>query len=451
MIRQLFFLSIVLCALGLSTAYGQAAAPGGCTAIGCHANILKKKDVHPGAEPCETCHQQGSTPHPAEKGKGKGQASAFTLTEALPKLCYQCHSAFGTKQAVHPPVKNGECTFCHNPHASDEKKLLAKPVKDLCLSCHPDKTEHKFLHPPTEAGECLSCHNPHESANARLLLKDGVDLCLQCHADPRGDSPRKKVIHPALEGGCTSCHNPHGSDAKKFLPAQGAPVCFACHPAIESKVTGSAKSVHPPVRSEKGCVSCHDPHAADVPKLLPKAGKDLCLDCHKDFIKKTDVVLHGPIKDGKCAACHDPHGSPNDKLLVQPYSPEFYVSYNDTEFPLCFSCHNREMLKVPTTSYATGFRDGEKNLHYLHVNRQDRGKRCKACHVVHAGPNPKLIATKVPFGKWNLPLNFEKTENGGSCAPGCHQAYSYDRKNPTKGKMPTKEKAEKKKKKKGKK
>ncbi len=66
------------------------------------------------------------------------------------------------------------------------------------------------------------------------------------------------------------------------------------------------------------------------------------------------------------------------------------------------------------------------------MNRKDRGKRCKACHVMHGGENPKLIANTVSFGKWNLPLNYVKTENGGSCLPGCHQKFCYDRKSPGK-------------------
>jgi hypothetical protein len=33
----------------------------------------------------------------------------------------------------------------------------------------------------------------------------------------------------------------------------------------------------------------------------------------------------------------------------------------------------------------------------------------------------------VPFGAWYLPLNFQKTENGGSCLPGCHKLKKYDR------------------------
>jgi hypothetical protein len=26
-----------------------------------------------------------------------------------------------------------------------------------------------------------------------------------------------------------------------------------------------------------------------------------------------------------------------------------------------------------------------------------------------------------------MPLNFKKVENGGSCSPGCHKAFEYDR------------------------
>jgi predicted CXXCH cytochrome family protein len=431
----LFPIVLVLLSLGFRPAYGAAApaAPEpGCVTAKCHSGMLKTKNIHPASDPCDNCHQSVATPHPKKKEK------TFKLTAEVPALCYQCHSPFGTLKHIHPPVKDGMCTTCHNPHDSAEPKLLTQPLKDLCTSCHPDKIDHKFVHGPAATGDCTTCHNPHESKNARLLVKEGADLCFTCHVDMQSEV-KKKVVHPALEGGCTSCHDPHGSSVKKFFAAAVPELCFQCHPGIDEALK-SAKSIHPPIKSERSCVSCHSPHASDAPKLLPKAGKELCLDCHKDLIKKNQTVLHGPIKDGKCTACHNPHGTPNDKLLIKPYSSEFYVSYSDTEFQLCFSCHNRDLLRFPTTSFATGFRDGDKNLHYLHVNRKDRGKRCKVCHMVHAGENPKLIADKVPFGKWNLPLNFVKTETGGSCAPGCHQKYSYDRKNPGKEAKPDKTK-----------
>ena len=385
------------------------------------------KLLHRSPELCSSCHLSAAP-------DGRDPENARRLVDTAPRLCTRCHTRSPAASKVHMPVREGMCTDCHGPHDTGTPHLLLRPVAELCASCHPDITDRAYLHGPAAVGDCTVCHDPHASSAARLLVIEGTDLCLFCHEDMKDELGRKRV-HPALRSGCTSCHDPHGSSAKKFLASDGAKVCFSCHAKIASRVTASGGSVHAPIRSGQGCAACHSPHASDEPKLLPKAGAAFCLDCHKDVIKKNQKVLHGPIRAG-CTPCHDPHGTPNEKLLVRPYSTDFYVSYTDAEFPFCFSCHNRDLLRFPTTSYATGFRDGDQNLHYLHVNRKERGKRCKACHVVHAGENPKLIADKVPFGKWSLPLKFVKTETGGGCSPGCHQPYAYDRKNPAKGAPP---------------
>ena len=417
--RIIFLLSLMSLPASATFAYAD-----GCVTAQCHQTVLRGKVVHPVAEPCETCHRPAETPHPQAGRK------TVTLTQEPPALCATCHPPFGTKADVHPPVKDGLCTMCHNPHSSNEPKLLAKPVKDLCLTCHADKVKFKYIHGPTAAGDCTGCHNPHESANKYLLVKDATELCVTCHFDMQ-DVMKRKDVHPALSSGCTSCHNPHGSPFRKLLSAEGENLCFQCHPKIAEKIEKS-KTVHAPINSEKSCASCHSPHATDEPKLLFKKGKDLCLDCHKNVIKKGMTMLHGPIRDGSCTPCHDPHGSSNEKLLTQPYSSGTYIPYTDKEYALCFSCHNRDLLRYPDTSFATGFRNGERNLHYLHVNNKAKGRNCRLCHNLHGSSNPKLIAENVSFGKWELPLNFVKTETGGSCSPGCHQTYSYDRKNPVK-------------------
>jgi predicted CXXCH cytochrome family protein len=247
------------------------------------------------------------------------------------------------------------------------------------------------------------------------------------------DEMKKKNVHPALLSGCTSCHNPHGSAFKKLLSAEGEKLCFQCHYQIGEKIE-KAKVVHPPIKTEKGCASCHSPHASNNDKLLSKSGKDLCLDCHKNVIKKNMTVLHGPINKGTCTPCHDPHGSQATKLLVKEFPADLYVPYTEKEFELCFSCHKRDLLRFPDTSFATDFRDGEKNLHYLHVNKKEKGRNCKVCHNVHGSTGAKLITEKAAFGNWELPLKFVKTDTGGACSPGCHKTYNYDRKTP--GKAP---------------
>jgi predicted CXXCH cytochrome family protein len=396
-----------------------------CVTEKCHASLLKAKTVHPAAQMgCDSCHQSDGSPHP-QKGK-----QTFKLTQQVPDLCYGCHNPFGKKKHIHPPVKDGMCTTCHNPHASDNEKLLVQPMKDLCTMCHADKLQHKVLHGPASTGDCTMCHNPHESDNDKLLVKEQPDLCYTCHSDMQ-ETMKKKDVHPAVLSGCTSCHNPHGSEHKRMLSDDVPQLCFQCHPQIQETVE-KAKSSHPPVKSEKSCITCHSPHASDASKLLPLEGKALCLSCHKTLIKKDQTVLHGPIRDGKCTPCHNPHGSPYFKLLVKEFPEDLYPSYNENEYELCFSCHNRDLLRYPDTSFATNFRDGERNLHYLHVNRKEKSRSCILCHTPHASSSPKLIADKVPFGQWAYPLKYIKTDTGGSCSPGCHKTVFYDRKTPGK-------------------
>ena len=80
----------------------------------------------------------------------------------------------------HQPVENGECSSCHSPHNSENKKLLAKPEGKLCFECHEDTRKNlaaaKVKHQPVENGECSSCHSPHQSENKKLLVKPDAKL-----------------------------------------------------------------------------------------------------------------------------------------------------------------------------------------------------------------------------------------------------------------------------------
>lgn len=409
---------------GLFLAGHVGAAANTCTTAACHETLVQGKKVHAAAESCDGCHEVVTSPHP-QKGK-----KTFKLAAREPELCASCHEAFGKKPFVHAPVKDGTCTTCHDPHASKEPKLLTSPLKELCAACHADHVEFKVVHGPVATGDCTACHSPHESDVKGLLTRQGDAVCFTCHVDVQ-TGLKKKHVHAALESGCTSCHNPHGSANPKLLAEAGAGVCFACHDPIAVKVQKGAV-IHAAVTSAKGCASCHSPHASDEAKLLVQPQKALCLSCHKTVLTKAMTVEHGPIAKGQCTPCHDPHGGPYARLLVGSYPAEPYVAYTDKEFGLCFGCHNRDLLKYPDTGFATGFRDGERNLHYLHVNNKLKGRSCRLCHAIHGGDNAALIAEKVAFGSWELPLKFVKSENGGSCAPGCHKPATYSRKAPSK-------------------
>jgi len=75
------------------------------------------------------------------------------------------------------------------------------------------------------------------------------------------------------------------------------------------------------------------------------------------------------------------------------------------------------------------FKDGQRNLHFVHVNKKVKGRTCRACHEVHASKHPDHTSDTVPFGAggWEYKLNFEKTATGGQCLPGCHERKEYVR------------------------
>lgn len=171
---------------------------------------------------------------------------------------------------------------------------------------------------------------------------------------------------------------------------------------------------------------------------------DLCMNCHNKTVEASDGQIlsnmedllsknkdhHGPIRQKDCSGCHDPHGSTSFRLLRNPYPSTFYKSFSPDDYKLCFSCHEKEIVENPRTSKLTNFRNGDINLHYKHVNKPDKGRTCRACHETHASKYPKHIREGVPFGKWELPLNFIKTDTGGSCTPGCHKIKKYNRVRP---------------------
>ena len=195
--------------------------------------------------------------------------------------------------------------------------------------------------------------------------------------------------------------------------------------------------------TERECLNCHDPHGSDFARVLVSDTKTLCFECHDreielpDGKKLADIKavlasgksLHGPVAQDNCGACHMIHGGDHFRLLVKEYPPEFYAPFAEESYALCFSCHDKQLVEDERTTALTDFRNGDVNLHYLHVNRDKKGRTCRACHETHASNAEKHIRDSVPFGKggWELPIGFEKTASGGSCSPGCHKPFGYDR------------------------
>nr|MBF0221219.1 hypothetical protein [Desulfobulbaceae bacterium] len=241
-----------------------------------------------------------------------------------------------------------------------------------------------------------------------------------CHLDMGDD----QHLNPTGNTQCSSCHQkilePHPQENRQtFISSNSA--CQKCHPKVMEY-----KLLHAPVAAGE-CSACHTPHKNKNNSYLQETETLICYTCHPEVISKSDTVFHGEINQGKCQACHAAHGSDYSQLLKAKYSTSYFNDYNSDHYEFCFKCHKIDLLLHPQTSYNTNFRDGKDNLHYVHVNKTLKGRSCKFCHEIHSGTLPKLMADTVPFGEWNMPINFIINENGGQCAPGCHAPKSYQR------------------------
>ncbi|MEI6827849.1 MAG: cytochrome c3 family protein, partial [Desulfuromonadales bacterium] len=413
-----------------------------CSATSCHQAILNTEKPHAPvqAQECHSCHHKKNPNHPILGGK------SWELVAKVPTLCEQCHTPFGGKKNMHAPVKEGECLSCHKPHGGAGKSLLdvREDRTALCVTCHdPEPFRQPFMHGPVAVGACNKCHQPHEANEKALLTAPVRTVCLTCHTDFAKDLKQAKVAHPPVKDGpCTACHNPHGSAVSKILKQKVPDLCIGCHEKIGKKLAG-VKVPHKPLKQEGGCSTCHSAHYSGNKRLLPFDEVATCLSCHdKDNLGTPPLrniklalegkkLLHGPIKKGQCVPCHDPHGSDNFRMLRGDYPAELYVPYKEGIYDACLSCHEKNLLRFAETTIYTKFRNGKRNLHYVHVVNSRKSRTCRVCHQAHASNGEKLIDMEnIKFGAWDIPVNFTISTSGGRCAPGCHQAFSYDREKP---------------------
>ena len=437
---------VVLLALGPDDQAANGKPPpdyaGSCTDAKCHQNFTELPIVHDPVEgdSCDVCHEI------VDKNDHR-----FKFTSEGGALCTECHD-MPTGKHEHDPAAQGECTTCHDPHASKYKHLLSwRTTAEVCTDCHDGITEdHQFLHGPVAVGACTACHDPHASDYPALLSGPERDVCLKCHLPLQEWLGSKANTHAPVEDGCTDCHNPHGSSDKMMLNEAAPGLCLSCHDDISEAATEAAVN-HAPITEGRACATCHDAHTSDFASMLKQEPLAVCVSCHDKAIKTDSGELgnfkklladnpnhHGPIKDGNCTACHlEVHGGEHFRLLADDYPAGFYAPYEEKRYALCFECHEADAFRDERTDTLTGFRNGDHNLHFVHVNRTRKGRTCRACHQTHASKWPRHVAESVPFGEWEIPLNFEKTPQGGSCLPGCHRLYGYDREAPVKN-VPTK-------------
>ncbi len=364
------------------------------------------------------------------------------------KGCTQCHQRVVSSKVNCLLAKEDLCDFCHQVPPDGGPSRLVEAKEPLCFKCHKkDQFKGSYVHGPFAAGACITCHDPHGGNNPGMLRVAGQQMCMECHKDMGARFTNARFKHKAASTDCLDCHSPHMSDQRYMLTAPFPGLCGKCHEkTLRDQQTAVVK--HSPVKEDAACMNCHDPHAAQENNLLLADGLNICLKCHdkpvktetQEFADMKQLLAanpnqHGPIQNRNCSACHNPHGSPYFRLLTDQYTQNFYAPFFISNYDLCFRCHETPLATEEHTTSATQFRDGDRNLHFVHVNRTSHGRTCRSCHEVHASATPQLIGTTVPFGTWKLPIKFEKSDTGGSCAPGCHAVQKYDRQSAKTGKQ----------------
>jgi predicted CXXCH cytochrome family protein len=388
-----------------------------------------------------------SQPSPAAQSAPVSETSSVSRTSA---------------EFLHGPYAQEDCLACHFSDKPNDKDLNDE-TPGMCYNCHDEHTK-SFVHGVVSMGECLVCHDPHGSDNDLFLKQEIPGLCYSCHdrvqkimTDP------ERVKHPPASDQCIACHSPHESDSSsKFLKQDLETLCATCHDESNSPMQNYGSDVaykHKPAK-DKQCGQCHDPHSSPFEFHLIEESMDLCLKCHNKRVMaydgkvlknieqslKNNPIWHGPLNEGNCNGCHNPHGSNNFRILKDTYPQEFYTSdFSINNYGLCFSCHEAEILKDKETLTLTNFRVGKRNMHFMHVTNDKKGRSCRACHETHASNQPKHIRESVPFGKigWPIKLKYEidsadvnsgkpgdahtatPVKTGGSCV-GCHKRRHYD-------------------------
>ncbi len=366
-------------------------------------------------------------------------------------------------------VIKGGCSKYQDPKSIEPLKKFKEPALDKgCVACHLDCDK-------------LSPANQKEPPEYFLKAKE-PELCLECHA-----SPGKKSLSPAHDNQplgkskCTSCHDPHSSDTPKILlkfshgpyaarlcsachpePVNGKvgltaanvdSLCYECHTQFKAEMAGTRSRHKLLSQSNRSCMECHDPHAANQEYDLKKPAQELCVSCHDEPPKQTDredtlplgndasnnqylklssKYVHEPARKS-CLICHDAHAS--------EFPKELRVSERD----LCMGCHGPNSEKIVQSSQPFPLFNGlvslppkafEKLRHFEFSDKyvhEPVDVSCAFCHDAHAsdystelyapvtdlclachGPNGiRLIRSNEPFplfgGKVTVqPKTFEK-------------------------------------------
>lgn len=162
------------------------------------------------------------------------------LVDGDAAFCQRCHQNTATKFARRSSHAIGSgavnCLSCHRfVKRTDQDQMFG--FASVCKSCHPQQSgPNLYEHAPvnaymTDGGGCTECHDPHGSENDRMLKQPVDVLCNSCHIKPAGHNTAHGGIY--AQEACLTCHSDiHGSPNRKLIGSEVASrfgqVCW-CH------------------------------------------------------------------------------------------------------------------------------------------------------------------------------------------------------------------------------
>ena len=230
-----------------------------------HARTMNPR-TPAGKQGCESCHGPGQA-H-VDAGDGTGIKSPKRMKPAeVSELCTTCHNRESHSEwdGSKHDSRNMSCATCHSVHdpKAEKGQLKTEKITETCVQCHQKEVNkvHKTSHMPVREGkmECTTCHNPHGSQNVKMLREGNSinESCATCHAEKRGPF---LFEHAVGRENCVTCHDPHGSNNDRMLVSKVPMLCQRCHnhsrhPAtIYDQVQVNNKSNR---IAGRGCINCH--------------------------------------------------------------------------------------------------------------------------------------------------------------------------------------------------
>jgi len=154
---------------------------------------------------CLECHQPHNSINPALLSATSPQLcfachdqTIFTRNvrhQPVETGCDSCHATHGAEEPFLLKVPaDQQCLSCHDQPDQLQTQHAGYPLSSRCNDCHlvhssqADHLLRDFVHNPVKQGQCSDCHNNPDDSEPFALKQAAVQLCRNCHETPHPDT-----------------------------------------------------------------------------------------------------------------------------------------------------------------------------------------------------------------------------------------------------------------------